>query len=184
MCIRDRITGKSSGSGDAQHYQNIILSGIDEDGNDVTNEVTYLVLDIIEEFGISDFPITVRVNKNTDEKLLNRVSQVIRHGGGVLAVYNEDLIISALTEYGYKHSEAVNFANDGCWEVQIPGKTCFTYVPFDSLAILQRKTLNCYENVNFSSFGELYKSYINDLNEQIEYIYEDGACLLYTSRCV
>ena len=169
------ITGKSSGSGDAQHYQNIILSGIDEDGNDVTNEVTYLVLDIIEEFGISDFPITVRVNKNTDEKLLNRVSQVIRHGGGVLAVYNEDLIISALTEYGYKHSEAVNFANDGCWEVQIPGKTCFTYVPFDSLAILQRKTLNCYENVNFSSFGELYKSYINDLNEQIEYIYEDGA---------
>ena len=32
--------------------------------------MTYLVLDIVEELGISDFPITVRINKNTDERLL------------------------------------------------------------------------------------------------------------------
>ena len=34
------------GSGDAQHYQNIVLSGVDADGQDVTNEVSYLVLDL------------------------------------------------------------------------------------------------------------------------------------------
>ena len=48
------INGSETAGGDAQHYQNIVLSGIDEKGNDVTNEVTYLVLDIIEETGISD----------------------------------------------------------------------------------------------------------------------------------
>ena len=43
------ITGLQNGSGDAQHYQNIVLAGIDENGEEVTNEVTYLVLDIIEK---------------------------------------------------------------------------------------------------------------------------------------
>ena len=69
------INGQFIGSGDAQHYQNILLCGVDENGVEVTNEVTYLVLDILEELGISDFPTTVRVNKNTDEKLLRRVAE-------------------------------------------------------------------------------------------------------------
>ena len=52
----------------------------------MTNDVTYLVLDILEELGISDFPTTVRINKNTDDKLLKRVAEVIRLGGGVIDV--------------------------------------------------------------------------------------------------
>ena len=79
------VCGGNFGSGDAQHYQNIILSGIDENGADVTNDVTYLVLDILEELGISDFPTTVRINKNSDTKLLRRISEVIRFGGGILS---------------------------------------------------------------------------------------------------
>jgi formate C-acetyltransferase len=51
--------------GDAQHYQNIILAGIDANGREVINEVTYLVLDVVEELHISDFPIAVRLNRNT-----------------------------------------------------------------------------------------------------------------------
>ncbi|MBQ4050043.1 MAG: pyruvate formate lyase family protein, partial [Oscillospiraceae bacterium] len=126
------VTGESNGSGDAQHYQNILLAGVDENGNEVTNTVTWLTLDILEELGIGDFPTTVRLNRNTDEKLLRRVAEVMRYGGGILAVYNEDLIIKSLTGCGYPLTEARKFANDGCWEVQIPGKTDFIYMPFDS----------------------------------------------------
>ena len=115
------VCGGNYGSGDAQHYQNILLAGIDENGNEVTNTVTYLVLDVLEELGISDFPTTVRINKNTNSELLKRVAEVIRFGGGIIAVYNEDLIIKSLTDYGYSLSEAGKFANDGCWEIQIPG---------------------------------------------------------------
>ena len=57
------------GSGDSQHYQNIVLAGLDSNGNEITNEVTYLVLDIVEELSISDFPITVRLNKNSPHML-------------------------------------------------------------------------------------------------------------------
>ena len=168
------INGQFIGSGDAQHYQNIVLGGIDENGKEVTNEVTYLVLDILEELGISDFPTTVRLNKNTDERLLRRVAEVMRYGGGILAVYNEDLIINALVKDGYDELEARNFANDGCWEVQIPGKTFFIYSPFDSLQILQQKTLRGYDaSVDFANFEELYRQYVFDLHNRVEAIFVD-----------
>ena len=161
------VCGGNFGSGDAQHYQNIILSGIDENGADVTNDVTYLVLDILEELGISDFPTTVRINKNSDTKLLRRMSEVIRFGGGIIAVYNEDLIIKSLTDYGYSLTESRKFANDGCWEIQIPGKTYFNYQPFDSLTILQKETLKGYSNIDFKSFEDLYKKFIEDLRNKV-----------------
>jgi len=174
------INGKFIGSGDAQHYQNIILAGIDENGNEVTNEVTYLVLDILEELGISDFPTTVRINKNTDEKLLRRVAEIMRYGGGILAIYNEDLIIEALIKDGYVEREARKFANDGCWEVQIPGKTYFTYSPFDSLQILQKGTLKGYNGVSFSDFEELYSKFIADLKSAVTGIH--GTLLSHFER--
>jgi formate C-acetyltransferase len=168
------VNGQFVGSGDAQHYQNILLGGIGEDGEEITNEVTYLVLDILEELGISDFPTTVRINKNTDEKLVRRVAEVMRCGGGILAVYNEDKVIEALLKDGYCEREARRFANDGCWEVQIPGKTYFTYSPFDSLQVLQYNTLHSYDgSVSFESFEELYAAYVSDLTARVRVIFED-----------
>ncbi len=170
--------GGDYGSGDAQHYQNILLSGVDQNGEDITNEVTFLVLDIMEELGISDFPTTLRINENSDEKLLRRAAEVVRFGGGILAFYNESLILKSLTDYGYPASDAWKFANDGCWEVQIPGKTFFRYTPFDSLQILQHRTLDGYsETVDFGSFEELYKRYIVDLNEAVYQVYCERAQL-------
>lgn len=155
------------GSGDAQHYQNIVLGGIDRDGKEVTNEATYLILDIVEELGISDFPITVRVNENTPQRLLTRVAEVMRHGGGVIAIYNEPLILDSLVQFGYSLAEAREFANDGCWEVQIPGKTYFIYTPIDALQILLNDTLmlNSDAPAVFDSFEELYESFRKNLYE-------------------
>lgn len=163
-------------SGDAQHYQNIVLAGTDEDGNETANEVTYLVLDIIEELGISDFPVTVRISEKTGGKLLGKVARVIRHGGGIVAVYNEPTVLNALKKCGYSQKEAQNFANDGCWEVQIPGRTQFMYIPFDSLALLQRETLKNYTRDDFADFDQIFAAYIEDLNRQIANIFE--TCML------
>ena len=168
------VCGGDYGSGDAQHYQNIVLAGVDEEGKEVTNSVTYLVLDILEELGISDFPTTVRLSQKSDRKLLERVAQVIRLGGGVIAVYNEDLIINSLVTYGYGLKEARKFANDGCWEVQIPGKTFFIYQPFDSLQILQNKTLENYQSGGFDSFEELYSKFIEDLKVKVCELCDDN----------
>ena len=62
-CEWIHLTGR--GSGDAQHYQNLVLGGVDEDGVDRTGDVTRLMLEIVEEFPIADFPIAVRVGHNS-----------------------------------------------------------------------------------------------------------------------
>lgn len=66
------------GTGDAQHYQNLVLAGVDENGKEVANEATFLVLDIVEELAISDFPITVRLNKHTPLSLKEKIARVMR----------------------------------------------------------------------------------------------------------
>ena len=160
-----------TGSGDAQYYQNVILSGIDKNGHDVTNEVTYLVLDVVEELHISDFPIAVRLNKNTPTKLLRKIAEVQRHGGGIVAVYNEDVVIEALRRFGYPLEEARSYTNDGCWEAIIPGKTTFIYSPRDALQILQR-TLDLNNSTNqpkdYADFESLYADFKQGMQQEVD----------------
>ncbi len=102
------------GTGDGQYYQNIILAGVDEQGREITNPVTYMVLDVVEALHISDFPVSVRIGRGSDPHLIRRVAEVMKLGYGILAVYNEDLVIESLVKFGYPLEEARKFTNDGC----------------------------------------------------------------------
>lgn len=148
--------------GDAQFYQNVVLAGMDGDGHDVTNPVTYLVLDVVEELHISDYPIAVRINGNTPERLLRKIARIQQRGGGIVAIYNEPAILKALERFGYEPREARRFANDGCWEIIVPGRTAFGYRPFDTLRLLQNALgLGPEEEceVEFETFQDLYAAF-------------------------
>ncbi|MBM3187243.1 MAG: hypothetical protein FJZ90_00795 [Chloroflexi bacterium] len=158
-------------SGDAQHYQNVILSGVDAAGNDITNEVTYLVLDVVEELRIADYPIAVRISSRTPERLLRRVAEAQRLGGGIVAIYNEEMVIRALARFGYPLEEARSFANDGCWEVLIPGKTTFAYRPFDMFLLLQQALGVSNPSApppDYSSFDALYAAFLERLRAYLD----------------
>ena len=176
------------GSGDAQHYENVVLSGVDADGCDVTNPVTYLVLDVVEELGISDLPIAVRVGANTPDALLERIAQVQRQGGGIVAIYNEEQVLAALLRFGYRLDDARRYANDGCWEVQIPGETAFSYYPIDVLAILQ-ETLGVTGDggpPDAATFEDLYAAYRVRLDAALDSFHRlaDGFMCARGSSCV
>jgi len=172
------------GSGDAQHYQNIVLSGVDADGADVTNEVTYLVLDIVEELHISDFPVAVRLSERSPDLLIRRIAEVQRLGGGIVSIYSEDVVICGLVELGIPLREARGFANDGCWEALIPGKTAFGYRPFDMLIPLQEAIgLDQHEKPvpEYHTFDELYQAFmfrlvelLENINREIDHKFKDG----------
>ena len=149
------------GSGDAQHYQNLVLGGVDENGVDRTGDVTRLMLEIVEEFPIADYPIAVRVGHGSPAWIKTKMAEVIRHGSGVVAMYNEDLIIDSLVGFGYDLREARQFANDGCWEVQIPGRTRFGYQPMDLYGIFLREVLRLDEEVPavFDDFDAMYGAF-------------------------
>ena len=163
------------GSGDAQTYQNIVLGGlIRENGilREASNEVTHLILEIIEELPIGDFPITVRMRKDSPERLKELTARAIRCGGGTVAVYNEELIFDSMVRFGYPEEEIVDFANDGCWEVQIPGKTCFSYYPFDGLRILLNDTLRFHTDIpaHFDNYASLYDCFLRNLEKHLSRI--------------
>ena len=160
------------GSGDAQHYQNIVLAGVDEDGREITNEVTFLALDVVEELAISDFPIALRLSQCTPHALKTRAAEVMRHGGGIVAMYNEELVLRALDSLGYPPKEARHFANDGCWEVQIPGKTDFGYMPFDALQLFNDVLGVTGDRApSFDSVQELYSAFLDALRQTVDALY-------------
>ena len=177
------VGGGHFDSGDAQHYQNLVLAGIDPDGKEVTNAVTYLVLDILEETGIADFPTSVRLNENTPEELLARMASVTRFGGGALAAYGEKTIIEGFLRQGYELSEARSFANDGCWEVQVPGKTFFRYSAYDSLKTLTEGTLRSYsldpESIavyeSYDSFEKVFEAACRDIARDVQVCFDERA---------
>lgn len=174
--------GSVGSSGDAQFYQNVILAGVDETGQSIINEVTYLILDVVEELHISDFPIAVRVNSHTPERLWRRIAEVQRLGGGIVSIYNEDVIIPSMVKFGYSLEDARSFANDGCWEIIVPGKTAFSYYPFDMLLCLQ-ETIGLgpsnLETPDYSSFGELYEGFLKTLHGQVEGIWEQSEHIFF-----
>ncbi|OGV65553.1 MAG: hypothetical protein A2498_08525 [Lentisphaerae bacterium RIFOXYC12_FULL_60_16] len=167
-------TGTGAGStGDAQFYQNIILSGIDEPGRDVTNPVTFLVLDIVEELHISDFPVAVRVSNRTPDRLWTRIAEVQRLGGGIVTIYNEDRVIKALVQSGFPLEDARNFTNDGCWETLVPGKSFFKYKTFDGLQLLKE----CLEldparpvTTEFTAFESILQAFQKVLYREIKVV--------------
>lgn len=168
-------------TGDAQHYQNIVLAGVDADGREVTNALTYLTLEVVEELAISDYPITVRLRQDSPLSLKEKVAAVMQHGGGIVAVYNEDLILRALQQEGYSLQEASRFANDGCWEVQVPGATNFCYVPFDGLQILHEALgVTGEKTVSPASAEDVYQAFLDGLRLAIRGIYQTYVADCYT----
>ena len=165
-------------SGDAQFYQNVILGGVDGHGRCVINEVTWLILDVVEELHISDFPIAVRVGPQTPERLWRRIAEVQRLGGGIVSVYNEAGVLDSLVRFGYSPEEAARFTNDGCWEIIVGGQTAFSYHPFDMLPCLQEALGLGPQNVTTPEcpdFDSLYALFLERLRLTLEGIWAQGA---------
>jgi len=117
--------------------QNVMVGGQDGDGNDATNELTYLCLEAGRKFDFTQPVISARFHTNTPEKLLNLACQLIQTGAGMPSIYNDSVLIPALERNGLPVKEARGYSNDGCWEVLIPGKTEFRWGPVHSLQCLE-----------------------------------------------
>ena len=106
--------------------QAAIVGGIDREGNDAVNDLTYLFLDVMEQFGLRDPNYQARVHKDCSQPYLRRVVDVARKGNGVPALFNDEASIGALTSHGYPLEEARNYAVVGCVELALPGKSFFS----------------------------------------------------------
>ena len=96
--------------------QLITLSGVDSRGEDATNEVTYMVLEANARLVLHDPPLSLRIHKNTPERLWECAIEATRRAGGVPTYESDEAIIPALMKRGLSLEDARNYGLVGCVE--------------------------------------------------------------------
>lgn len=178
---KDRLKGMVYNS----NMQNAILSGQDKDGNDVTNELTYLILETWNELELVHPVLSVRFSDKAPEKLYRVCADILRKGSGDPALYNDKVIIDGLVRTGVPLEEARCYSNDGCWEVLIPGKTTFTtqmlniaqmveFVLFRGWSLLRKRKegFDTGDPLLFKSFDDFYNAYLQQITRTLDRIIE------------
>ena len=99
------------------------VGGVDEQGNDITNDLSYMVLDAHAHTRIPNPWMGVRLHENTPPELKTKVFNVIRIGTGEPKIFNDGPMIQALLNYGRTLEDARDYVGVGCVEPSIPGKT-------------------------------------------------------------
>jgi len=107
--------------------QNIVIGGMRPDGTDGTNPLTFLLLDSYRRNQMTNPLLTVRVHRSSPDGLILRTCEVLKEGGGMPAIFNDEIIIRDLERIGIPRMDARDYTNDGCWEVIIPGRTDFRF---------------------------------------------------------
>ena len=101
--------------------QPLTIGGSDEYGNDTSNELTHLILDVYNELNIYDPKIHIKCNKNTDEKLLIKAASMIRGGNNSLCLLNDEIVYQGYERLGVPRTDAKHYVILGCYEPIIMG---------------------------------------------------------------
>ncbi len=102
--------------------QTILLGGVDRDGNDAVNELTFMALRVSCDLAMIDPKLNLRISDHTSLDLLFLASELTRKGLGFPQYSNDDVVIPALLAHGYRIEDARDYAVAACWEFLIPGK--------------------------------------------------------------
>ena len=101
----------------------ISIGGMTQDGLDATNRLTYLILETRDLLKTREPNIHARVHKESPDEYLSMVCEVLKGGGGMPALVNDDVIIPTLTGKGIKEEDARDYVVIGCVELSVPRKT-------------------------------------------------------------
>ncbi|MEI8197216.1 MAG: pyruvate formate lyase family protein, partial [Phycisphaerae bacterium] len=101
--------------------QQITLGGVDRQGNDAVNDLSYVILEATRNVEFIRC-LSVRLGRNSPVKFVRAASALIIRGGGIPFIFNDDCLIPALERRGITREDARGYAPIGCIETTIPGK--------------------------------------------------------------
>jgi formate C-acetyltransferase len=156
----------------------INLGGLKKDGSDGVNELTYLILDVIEEMRLLQPSSCVQLSKKNPDRFLKRAAKIIRTGFGQPSIFNTDLIIQELVRQGKSIEDARGGGASGCVEVGAFGKESYILTGYLNMPKIFEITLNngvdpqsgqrigleTGDPQEFESFEELFEAYRRQLN--------------------
>lgn len=155
----------------------INLGGVKEDGSDAVNELTYTILDVIEEMRILQPSSMVQVSKKNPDRFVKRAVKIVKTGFGQPSFFNSDAIVQELLSQGKSLTDARNGGASGCVETGAFGTEAYILTGYFNLNKVLELTLNngvdpltgqeigirTGEAASFKSFDQLYDAFERQL---------------------
>ena len=94
----------------------INLGGLKPDGTNAVNEMSYIILDVIEEMRLLQPSSMVQLSKHNPDCFIDRAVKIIQTGFGQPSIFNTDAIVQELLNQGKSMEDARNGGASGCVE--------------------------------------------------------------------
>lgn len=193
-----RDAGSAEGFAGYSLFQNLIAGGQDEEGNDVTNDLSFMCIEASMHVMLPAPSLSVRVWNGTPDEFLIKAATLTRTGIGLPAYYNDEVIIPALVNRGVSLKDARTYNIIGCVEPQKAGKTDGWHDAafFNMLRPLEMVFFNGYENgvkvgpqtgdvTTMKTYNEVYDAYKTQVNYFIKLLVnaDNSIDLAHAARC-
>jgi trans-4-hydroxy-L-proline dehydratase len=120
-------------SGTYQDFANINIGGLLADGADGSNDVSHLLLEVIEEMHLIQPSNNVQLSRKTPDALLKRALRVIRKGYGFPSIFNADAVVEENLRMGKSLVDARAGGCSGCVETGAFGKEAYILTGYFNL---------------------------------------------------
>jgi len=160
----------------------INLGGLDADGNDAVNELSYLLLEVIKEMRILQPSSMVQISRKNPDDFVEKALDIIKTGFGQPSCFNTDAIIKEMSRQGKSLQDARRGGASGCVETGAFGVECYILTGYFNLPKVLEITLNngkdprtgkmigleTGEPVTFKDFNELMAAFKKQLEHFID----------------
>ncbi len=129
-------------SGTYNDFANINIGGMDVQGRDAVNEVSYLLLEIIPELHLLQPGSNIQLSAANPDEFIRAACRVIRHGYGYPSVFNADMVVQEQLRVGKTLADARQGGTSGCVETGCFGKEAYILTGYLNLPKVLELTLN------------------------------------------
>ena len=123
-------------------FANINSGGLTPGGEDGVNDVTYLVLEVIDEMRLVQPSSNIQLSRKNPDAFVAAAAQVIRKGWGQPSVFNADTIVEEMVRQGKTIEDARQGGTSGCVETGAFGKEAYILTGYFNLPKIVELTLN------------------------------------------
>ena len=163
-------------------FAQINMGGLKRDGSDGVNDLTYIILDVIEEMRLVQPSSSLQLSKKNPDRFLKRAAKIINTGFGQPSIFNSDLIVQELVRQGKSVEDARGGGSSGCVEVGAFGKENYNLTGYLNLPKIFEITLNRGKDprsgkrlgpdtgdpAGFENFHELMEAYRKQLKHFVD----------------
>jgi formate C-acetyltransferase len=128
-------------SGTYTDFCNINTGGLKSDGSSAVNDLTYLVLDVIDEMRLLQPSSNLQLSKKSPDRFLRRGLEIVRKGWGQPSIFNADMVVEELLRQGKSIEDARAGGISGCVETGAFGKEAYILTGYFNLPKVLELTL-------------------------------------------